>query len=422
MEDINVSTSISAELAPLSIGEALGSSTNFVHEVRPTKEATVNVLVHLNPEDSVPSKRAKRRATQEKNRYTRRQAILTEREARQQKARDMEGPTDSNVDLIHQDLPQLEPKPRMTRTAQKARNSAHENQMNKIYGYHDYEAKALEDALNNMQLSDAVPKGPRRKNKVDTRKNRKRLEEEAQKVILEDASGVAPLPTLDKVGVRQIRNQLKEEARKAILENAFGAEASGNPEEQQQQKVEVSELQRICQSYRDLSGNRISDRLVNPMMDSAQQPMQKQELEIAQAILRQNSCGQKHNWCKVFNMLDKRHKKGGEFWTSDYAMALMVVAQVEVSRQLDAFKNRKPGELILGLWRRKQLLRRQFALKRAEESSKAAKKEEQENRNHFRKIHAHIKHERTASDEHLTTNSVDNETLDAIEGTSNQLS
>lgn len=405
---------VSAEPASLGISE--GSSTNSAYEVRPTTEATVNGLVRLNPENSGPSKKSMRRATHDKNRHARRQAI---REARQQKARDLDGPTDNNVDLKHEDQPQLEPKPRMTRTAQKARNSAHENQMNKIYGYHDYEAKALEDALNNMQLGDAVPKDSRRKNKVDARKNRKRLEEEAQKAILEDASGTVPFPIPDKAGVRQIRNRLNEEARKAILENIFGTEPFRNSEEQQ--KVEVSEFQRICQSYRDLSGNQVSDYLVNPMTDSAQQPMQNQELKTAQAILRQVSCGQKRNWGEIFDMLDKAHKKGGEFWTSDYAMALMVIAKAEVSRQLNALKNRKPGELILGLWRQKQMLRRQYVLKRSEESSKAAKKEEQENRDHFREIYAHMKQEGTAADIHLTINSVDNGTLDAIEGTSNQL-
>lgn len=418
MEDITVSSLISAELSSLGIGEA--SSTNSVHEVRPTTEATVNVLVRLNPEDSIPSKSAMRRAAHDKTRYARRQAMHAERKARQQKA---EGATENNVQAKHEDLPQLEPKPRMTRTAQKARNSAHENQMNRMYGYHDYEAKALEDALNNMQLGDAVPKGPpkgpRRRNKMDTRKNRKRLEEKAQTAILANASGAAPLSDLDKAGVRLIRNRLKEEAEKAILENAFGVAPSSNSAEKQ--KVEVGEFQRICKSYRDLSGNQISDRLVNPMMDSAQQPMQNQDLEIAQAILRQNSCGQKHNWGKVFQMLSKPHKKGGEFWTSDYAMALVFVAKAEVSRQLNAFNNQKPGELTLGLWRRKQMLRRQFVLKCAEESSLAAKEEEQENRDHFREIHAHVKQEGSAVNKDLAINSVDNETLDAIEGTSAQL-
>lgn len=418
MEDIKVSPLIPAEeLAPLGISEC--SSTNSVHEVRPTTDATVNVLVQLTPENSVPSKSAMRRAARNKTRHARRQAMIAEREARQQTARGMEGAMENNVQVKHEDLSQLEPKPRMTRTAQKARNSAHENQMNSIYGYHDYEAKALEEALNNMQLGDVVPKGRRRRNKEDTRKDRKRLEEEAQKATPEDASGAAPFSNLDKAGLRQIRNHLKEEARKATLEFAFGAAPICNSAEQQ--KVEVSEFQRIYQSYRDLPGHRISDRLINPIMDSAPQPMQNQELEIAQAILRQNSCGKTHNWGKVFEMLDERHKKSGEFWTSDYAMALVVVAKAEISRQLGAYKNRNPGELVLGLWSRKQMLRRQFVLKRAEELSIAAKEEEQEIRHHFRGIYTHMEQEGTAVDRHGTINSVGNVTLDLIEGTSNQL-
>lgn len=416
MEDIKVSPLIPAELAPLGISEC--SSTNSVHEVRPTTDATVNVLVQLTPKNSVPSKSA-RRAVRNKTRHARRHAMIAEREARQQTARGVEGAMENNVQMKHEDLPQLEPKPRMTRTAQKARNSAHENQMNSIYGYHDYEAKALEEALNNMQLGDAVPKGPRRRNKEDTRKDRKRLKEEAQKATPEEASGAAPFSNLDKAGLRQIRNHLKEEARKATLEYAFGAAPICNSAEQQ--KVEVSEFQRIYQSYRDLPGHRISDLLIKPIMDSARQPMQNQELEIAQAILRQNSCGQTYNWGKVFEMLDEQYKKSGEFWTSDYAMALVVVAKAEISRQLNAYKNRNPGELVLGLWSRKQMFRRQSVLKRAEELSIAAKEEKQEIRHHFREIYTHIKQEGTAVDRHVTINSVGNETLDVIEGTSTQI-
>lgn len=386
MEDIKVSPLIPAELAPLGINKC--SSTNSVHEVQPTTDATVNVLVQLTPENSVPSTSAMRRATRNKNRHARRQAFIAEREARQQTARGVEGAIENNLQVKHIDLPQLEPKPRMTRTAQKARISAHENQMNSMYGYHDYEAKALVEALNNIQLGDSVPKGPRRRNKEDTRKDRKRSEEEAQKATSENASGSAPFSNLDKAGLRQIRNRLKEEARKATLDYALGTAPICNSAEQQ--KVEVSEFQRIYQSYRDLLGHRISDRLINPTMDSTPQPLQNQELEIAQAILRQNIRGQTHNWGKVFEMLDERYKKSGEFWTSDYAMALVVVAKAELSRQLNAYNNRNPGELVLGLWSRKQMLRRKFLVKRAEELSIAVKEEKQEIQAPFsRDLHTH---------------------------------
>ena len=412
MEDNEVSSYISAELSSLGISE--GSSTHRDHEIQPPTEATVRVLVQLNPENSVPSKKAMKRAARDKTRYLRRQAIFKERETRQQKAPDVDESTNSNLPVKHDDLPQLEPQPRMTRTAQKARNSAHENLMNRIYGYHDYEAKALEDALNNMQLGDAVSKGPRRRNKADARKTRKRLAEETQKAILENAADAGPCLNSEKDDARKILIRLKKEARQALLENAFGGAPSCNSTEQQ--KLEVSEFQRIIQSYRDLSGTPISDRLMN----SALQPIQNKGLELAQAILRENSCGQNHNWGKVFDMLSKPHKKGGKFWASDYAMALMVVAEAEVSRQLNAFKNRKPGEVTLGLWARKQMLRRKFLLKLGEESRIAAKEEEQEDRAHFRENHVYMQHEGIAVDSHLTPNSIDNETLDAIEGISTQ--
>lgn len=404
MEDIKVSSFISTELSSLDISDPL--TTNRDQEVPPP---TVRVLVKLNPENSVPTKKARRRAAQDKARYARRQAIIAEREARQQKAPDVESARKSNLPVKHDDLPQLEPKPRMTRTSQKARDSAHENQMNRIYGYHDYEAKALEDALNNMQLGDAVPKGPRPKNKAGarkTRKTRKRLEEETRKKNLENPG---PLPNPDKFGARKILLRLKEGARQAILENAFGGAPSCNSTEQQ--KLEVSEFQRIIQSYRGLSGIPISDCLIKPILDSAPQPIPNQGLELAQAILRENSCGQNHNWGKVFELLGKPHQKGGKFWVSDYAMALMVVAEAELSRQLNAFKNRKPGEVVLGLWARKQMLRRQFVLKLAEESTAAAKEEEQADR---------VQRDGIAVDSQPTPNFVDNETLDAIEGISTQ--
>lgn len=410
MEDIKVSSFISAELSSLDISDR--STTNRDQEVPPPTEATVRVLVKLNPENSVPSKRAKRRAAQDKARFARRQAIIAEREARKQKAPDVESATNSNLPVKHEDLPQLEPKPRMTRNSQKARNSAHENQMNRIYGFHDYEAKSLEDALNNMQLGDAVPKGPRQKNKVaarKTRKTRKRLEEETRKKILENPSGPGPFLDPDKRDARKILLRLKEGARQALLENAFGGAPSCNSTEQQ--KLEVTEFQRIIQSYRSLSGPPISDRLIKPILDSAPQPMQNQGLELAQAILRENSRGQNHSWGKVFELLGKPHQKGGKFWVSDYAMALMVVAEAELSRQLNAFNNRKPGEVVLGLWARKQMLRRQFVLKLAEESTKAAKEEGQEDR---------VQRDGIAVDSHPTPNFVDNETLDAIEGISTQ--
>lgn len=410
MEDINVSSCISAELSALGISE--DSSTNRDHEVRPPTEATVRVLVKLNPENSVPSRKAMRRAARDKTRYARRQAMIMEREARQQKAPDVDGATNSNLTVKHEDLPQREPQPRMTRTAQKARNSAHENQMNRIYGYHDYEAKGLEDALNNMQLGDAVPKNDRRRNKAGARKARKRLKEETQKAILERASDAGPFPNSDKDDARKILLRLKKEAQQALLENAFGGAPLCNSTEQQ--KLEVSEFQRVIQSYRGLSGPPISDRLIKPIMDSALQPMQNQGLELAQAILRENSCGQNHNWGKVFEMLRKPHQKDGKFWASDYAMALMFVAEAEVSRQLNAFKNRKPGEVTLGLWARKQMVRRKFVLKLAEKSIMAAKEEEQEDRVH------HTQHEEMVVGNQPILNSVDNETLDAIEGISTQ--
>jgi len=198
---------------------------------------------------------------------------------------------------------------------------------------------------------------------------------------------------------------LKEGARRALLENAFGGAPSCNSTEQQ--KLEVSEFQRIIQIYRGMSGPPISDRLLKPILDSAPQPMPNQGLELAQAILRENSCGQNHNWGKVFELLGKPHQKDGKFWVSDYAMALMVVAEAELSRQLHAFKNKKPGEIVLGLWSRKQMLRRQFLLKLAEESTRAAKEEEQADR---------VQHDGIAVDSQPAPNFADNETLDAIEG------
>lgn len=407
MEGIEVSSFISAELSSLGISD--GSTTNRDQEVPPPTEATVRVLVKPNPENSVPAKRAKKRAAKDKNRHARRQALYAEREARQQKAPDVEGATSSNLPVKHEDLPQLEPKPRMTRTAQKARNSARENQMNRAYGFHDYEAKELEDALNNMQLGDVVPKGPRRRNKTGARKNRKRLEEETQKAILENASDTGPLLKSNKDDARKLLLRLKKEARQALLENAFGRAPFCNPTEPQ--KLEVSEFQRVIQSYRGLSGPPISDCLIRPILDSARQPMQNQGLELAQAILREKSCVQNHDWGNVFEMLGKPHQKGGKFWASDYAMALMIVAEAEVSRQLNAFKNRKPGEVVLGLWARKQMLRRQFVLKLAKESSIAAKEEEQEHS-------VHMQHEGITVDSHPTPASVDSQTLDAIEGIS----
>lgn len=293
--------------------------------------------------------------------------------------------------------------------------------MNRIYGYHDYEAKALEDALNNMQFGDVVPKVLRRSSKAGaqkTRKTRKRLEEGTQKAILENASDAGPFFNSDKCDARKILLRLKEGARQALLENAFGRASVCNSTEQQ--KLEVSEFQSIIQSYRGLSGPPISDRLIKPIMDSALQPMQNQGLELAQAILRENSCGQTHNWGKVFELLGKPHQKGGKFWVSDYAMALMVVAGAEVSRQLNGFKNRKPGEVVLGLWARKQMLRRQFVLKLAEESSIVAKEEEQKDRIHVRENRVHKQHEGIAVNSHSTPNSVDNETVDASEGKSTQ--
>lgn len=408
MEDIKVSSFISAELSSLDISDP--STTNRDQEVPPPTEPTVRVLVRLNPENSVPTKKAKRRAAQDKARYARRQAMIADREARQHKAPDVESATNSNLPVKHDDLPQLEPKPRMSRTSQKARNSAHENQMNKIYGYHDYEATALEDALNNMQLGDAFPKGPSRKHKAGARKNRKtrkRLEEETRKKSLENPSGAEP--NQDKVDARKILLVLKDGARQAVLDNAFGEVPSCNSTEQQ--KLEVSEFQSIIQNYRGLSGPPISDCLIKPILESAPQPMPNQGLELAQAILRENSRGHNHNWGKVFELLAKPHQKGGKFWVSDYAMALMVVAEAELSRQLDAFKNKKPGEVVLGLWARKQMLRRQFVLKLAGESTTAAKEEEQADR---------VQRDGIAVDSNPTPKFVDNETLDAIEGTSTQ--
>lgn len=406
MEDIKASTFIPAEISSLDISDR--STTTRDQEVPPPVEATVHVLVQLNPEHSIPSKKAKKRAAQNKTRFERRQAFIAERQARKQKAPDVESATDSKLQVKHEDIPQLEPKPRMSRTSQKARNSAHENQLNRIYGYHDYEATALEDALNNMQLGDAVSKGPRRKNKAGARKSRKaqkRLEEETRKKTLETHSGAGQLLNPDKGEARKILLRLKAGARQAILENAFGGAPSCNSTEQQ--KLEVSEFQRIIQTYRDLSGPPISDHLIKPILDSAPQPMPSQGLELAQAILRENSRGQKHNWGKVFELLGKPHKIGEKFWVSDYAMALMVVAEAELSRQLNAFKNKKPGEVVLGLWARKQMLRRQFVLRLAEESTTAAKEEEQADR---------VQRDEIAVDSQPTSNFVDNETLDAIEG------
>lgn len=410
MEDIKASSFISAELSSLDITGR--STTTRDQEVPPPTEATVHVLVKLNPENSVPTRKAKRRAAQDKARFERRQALIAEREARLQKAPDVESATNSNLPVKHEDIPYVEPKPRMSRTSQKARNSAHENQLNRVYGYHDYEAKALEDALNNMQLGEAVPKGPRRKNKAcarKTRKAQKRLEEETRKKTLETPSGTGPYVNSDKGDTRKILSRLKVGARRALLENAFGGAPSCNSTEQQ--KLEVSEFQRIIQTYRGMSGPPISDRLLKPILDSAPQPMPNQGLELAQAILRENSCGQNHNWGKVFELLGKPHQKDGQFWVSDYAMALMVVAEAELSRQLNAFKNKKPGEIVLGLWSRKQMLRRQFLLKLAEESTRAAKEEEQADR---------VQHDGIAVDSQPAPNFADNETLDAIEGISTQ--
>lgn len=410
MEDTKASSFISAELSPLDISDP--STTNRDQGVPPPTGATVQVLVQLNPESSVPTKRAKRRAAQNKARFARRQALIEEREAHQQKTPDVESATNSNLPVKHEDVPYVEPKPRMSRTSQKARNSAHENQLNKIYGYHDYEAKALEDALNNLQLGDAVPKGPRRKNKAGARKTRKaqkRLEEENRKKTLENPSGAGPYLNSDKGDAQKILSRLKKGARQALLENAFGGAPSYNSTEQQ--KLEVSEFQRIIQIYRGLSGPAISDRLIKPILDSAPQPMSNQGLELAQAILRENSCGKNHDWGKVFGLLGTPHHKSGKFWVSDYAMALLVVAEAELSRQLNAFKNRKPGEVVLGLWSRKQMLRRQFLLKLAEESTRAAKEEEQADR---------VQHDGIAVDSQPEPNFADNETLDAIEGISTQ--
>lgn len=410
MEDIKASTIIPAELSSLDISDR--STTNRDQEVFPPAEATVHVSVQMNPEDSVPSKKAKRRAAQDKARFERRQAFIVEREARQQQTPDVESAMNSNLPAKHEDIPQLEPKLRMSRTSQKARNSAHENQLNRIYGYHDYEAKALEEALNNMQLGDAVPKGPLRKKKAGARKTRKaqkRLEEETRKRNLENRSSAVQLLNSDKGEARKILLLLKEGARQAILENAFGGAPSCNSTDQQ--KLEVSEFQRIIQTYRGLSGPPISDHLIKPILDSTRQPMSSQGLELAQAILRENSPGQKHNWGKVFELLGKPHQKGGKFWVSDYAMALMFVAEAEVSRQLNAFNNKKPGEVVLGLWNRKQMLRRKFVLKLAEESTTAAKEEKQADR---------VQRDGIAVDSQPTSNFLDNETLDAIEGISTQ--
>lgn len=415
MEDIKASTVIPAELSSLDISDR--STTNRDQEVHSPAEATVHAFVQLNPEDSVPSKKAKRWAAQNKARFERRQAFIAGREARQQKAPDVESATNSNLLAKHEDIPQLEPKLRMSRTSQKARNSAHENQLNRIYGYHDYEAKALEEALNNMQLGDAVPTGPRRKNKAGARKTRKaqkRLEEETRKQNLENCPVALQLLYSDRAEARKILLRLKEIARQAILENAFGEAPSCNSTEQQ--TLEVSEFQRIIQTYRGLSkdqwaGPPISDDLIKPILDPTRQPMSSQGLELAQAILRENSPGQKHNWGKVFELLGKPHQKGGNFWASDYAMALMVVAEAEVSRQRNAFNNRKPNEVVLGLWNLKQIQRRQFVLKLAEESTTAAKKEEQADR---------VQRHGIAVDSKPTSNFVDNETLDAIEGISAQ--
>lgn len=410
MDDIKESSFISAELSSLDIGDR--STTNRDQEVPSPTEATVHVLVELNPENSVPTKRARRRAAHNKARLERRQALVAEREARRQKTPDVESATNSNLPVKHEYIPYVEPKPRMSRTSQKARNSAHENQLNKIYGYHDYEAKALEDALNNMQLGEAVPKDPRRKNKEGARKTRKaqkRLEEETRKKTLEIPSGAGPYLNSDKREARKILSRLEEGARQALLENAFGGAPSRNSTEQQ--KLEVSEFQRIIETYRGLSGRPISDRLIKPILDSDPQPMPDEGLELAQAIIRENSCGQNHNWVKVFELLRKPHQKSERFWASDYAMALVLVAEAELSRHLDAFKNKKSGEVVLGIWSRKQMLRRQFLLKIAEESTRAAKEEEQAER---------VQHDGIAVDSQPAPNFADNETLDAIEGISTQ--
>lgn len=410
MDDIKESSFISAELSSLDIGDR--STTNRDQKFPSPTEATVHVLVELNSENSIPAKKARRRAAHIKARFERRQTLIAEREARRQKTPDVESATNSILPVKQEHIPYVEPKPRMSRTSQKARNSAHENQLNKIYGYHDYEAKALEDALNNMQLGEAVPKDPRRKNKEGARKTRKaqkRLEEETRKKTIENPSGARPYLNSDKREARKILSRLEEGARQALLENAFGGAPSCNSTEQQ--KLELSEFQRIIETYRGLSGRPISDRLIKPILDSDPQPMPDQGLELAQAIIRENSCGQNHNWVKVFELLRTPHQKREKFWASDYAMALVLVAEAELSRHLNAFKNKKSGEVVLGIWSRKQMLRRQFLLKIAEESTRAAKEEEQAER---------VQRDGIAVDSQPAPNFADNETLDAIEGISTQ--